>query len=89
MAEYIEREALLKSKDWLSLQDFDRARAKVIILGRPAADMVEVRHGEWEMQKFPITMCSVCGALRNCETERGWNYCPNCGAKMDGKGDGE
>ena len=42
MAEYIERTALLKSKDWLSLQDFDKARAKAIILGRPAADVVEV-----------------------------------------------
>lgn len=42
MPNYIEREALLKSKDWLALQDLDRARAKAIILGRPSVDMVEV-----------------------------------------------
>ena len=42
MPNYIEREALLKSKDWLALQDIDRARAKAIILGRPSVDMVEV-----------------------------------------------
>lgn len=40
--------------------------------------------GEWEMQKFPLTQCSVCGVVRNCETEMGWNYCPNCGAMMKG-----
>ena len=40
--------------------------------------------GEWIMEKFPLTKCSVCGTTRNCETEIGWNYCPNCGAKMKG-----
>lgn len=54
----------------------------------PAADVVEVRHGEWEQQLRPYDdeiMCSVCGAnfniIDNC-TEK-FDYCPNCGAKMD------
>ena len=43
MAEYIEREALLKSDNWQSLKsDFDKARAHIIILGQPASDVVEV-----------------------------------------------
>lgn len=100
MDEYIKREALLKSKDWLALQEFDKARAKVIILGQPAADVVEVRHGEWKCTtRAPkrvdgyyhwgapletIFVCSECGrAEKNKEP-----YC-NCGAKMDGKGEGE
>ena len=42
MAEYIEREALLKSKQWLSLQDRDKAMAKAIIQSQPASDVVGV-----------------------------------------------
>ncbi|MBR4049168.1 MAG: hypothetical protein IKK09_01590 [Clostridia bacterium] len=43
MAEFIEREALIKSDDWQSLKsDFDKARAHIIILGQPAANVVEV-----------------------------------------------
>jgi predicted nucleic acid-binding Zn ribbon protein len=40
--------------------------------------------GEWVMQRFPLTQCSVCKTMRNCETEIGWNFCPNCGANMKG-----
>lgn len=43
------------------------------------------REGEWEMQEFPLTKCSVCGTVRNCEKERGWKFCPECGAKMKGE----
>ena len=57
------------------------------------ADVVEVRHGEWielvrELGKGKtITkyQCSLCGVYLVQEA----NYCPNCGAKMDGKGEGE
>lgn len=38
--------------------------------------------GEWKMQTAPITRCSVCGMPRNFETQFGWKYCPECGAKM-------
>lgn len=30
--------------------------------------------------------CSQCLYGRNIETQIGWNYCPNCGAKMDLEG---
>lgn len=64
----------------------------------PAADVVEVRHGKWEKQQFIVRSgffsvkdftCSNC--FENFSVEQGkglMNYCPNCGAKMDGK-DGE
>lgn len=43
MQKYIESEALLKSENWQSLKsDFDKARAHIIILGQPAADVVSL-----------------------------------------------
>ena len=48
----------------------------------PAADVVEVVHGEWKDLSSAGWQCSEC----NYKVER-WNntpYCPNCGTKMDG-----
>jgi hypothetical protein len=62
-----------------------------IIEAQPTVDAVEVVHGEW-------------GEIYTCHGERLWgyrcsqceadnseksNYCPNCGAKMDGGKDNE
>jgi len=51
------------------------------------ADAVPVVHGKWEVKGQDV-YCSVCGA----ESAYNWfgaskfsNYCPNCGAKMDGE----
>lgn len=53
----------------------------------PPVDAAEVKHGRWEL--YPSSMhrrCSVC----KMEYEKPKfniraNYCPNCGAKMDGE----
>lgn len=49
-----------------------------------------VRHGRWvEQDKYTFgTMydCSICGD-RILDNGHSWNYCPNCGAKMDGGAD--
>ena len=51
------------------------------------ADVAQVRHGRWiEQEKYTFgTMydCSICGD-RILDNGHEWNYCPNCGAKMDG-----
>lgn len=56
-------------------------------------DYEEVRHGKWDCSgryKFVdgslAVRCSECGcSITSSEYERyHWNYCPNCGAKMDG-----
>lgn len=50
----------------------------------PAADVQGVKHGHWENSESPyvhLCKCSVCKAYYETET----NYCPRCGAKMDGK----
>ena len=54
----------------------------------PTADVESVKHGHWEQDGHHIR-CSECG-IYLCDTDReGDNfpkeYCPNCGAKMDGK----
>lgn len=53
-----------------------------IINETPAADVQEVRHGEWKerMSCSSSVKCSVCGNSHEYET----TYCPNCGARMDG-----
>ena len=53
----------------------------------PAADVAEVVHGEWKNHR-----CNACGDVNPTITEDFYgyyisnqlNYCPNCGAKMDG-----
>ena len=57
-------------------------------------DVVEVRHGKWSHDYIKDGMeysdwfnlhCSVCGQMQ-FSTFGKWNYCPNCGARMDEKG---
>ena len=60
----------------------------------PSADVVPVRHGKWEItDAYPHNVyCSECHK-RFAQTHwEVWedgslprNYCPNCGAKMDGE----
>ena len=51
----------------------------------PAADVAPVRHGRWIYDHWCEFKCSVCGEFSNSKPYRGKeNYCPNCGAKMDG-----
>ena len=38
-----------------------------------------VKHGSWVLENGCVR-CSECG-----EPNMEWNYCPNCGARMDGE----
>lgn len=55
----------------------------------PTIDAVPVRHGEWIDESLGYHWygkCSVCGEEYNVDSWYGsFNYCPNCGARMDGK----
>lgn len=57
------------------------------IMRFPTVDAEPVRHGRWlrldEAPEWDQRRCSECGDISCCQR----NYCPNCGAKMDGDGD--
>ena len=82
MAEYIEREALMKYAD---TQPGGLISNKSIQFFQ-AADVAPVRHGRWidAREYCGDYMCSNCEALYGTNK---FNYCPNCGAKMDGGAD--
>ena len=103
MDEYIEREAAIKAIEkadyTLIANDADSCKAdylREIIESVPAADVVPVVHGRWDdfgRYTFPsgasAVRCTNCGcALTESEYRlNNWNYCPVCGAKMDGGAD--
>lgn len=42
-----------------------------------------VKHGEWDCIDF-LNRCNACNAIIDTRcSETDWNYCPNCGAKMN------
>ena len=54
------------------------------------ADVAPVKHGRWEWNAkglYPKPLCSKCHyepyRRSNCNSDLP-NYCPNCGARMDG-----
>ena len=82
MAEYIEREALLR---WKHGGVVDVADIKAI----PAADVAPVVHGRWDGEKdhgdFREVKCTACGGILLVKWSTRlseYNYCPNCGAHM-------
>lgn len=80
MADYIDRENIFSI--WRSMP----APASVTSLAAaisqtPAADVVEVRHGRWIVTD--VITCSECQHFTRSEFAGRWNYCPNCGARMD------
>ena len=98
MDEYIKRDGLLRKFNvddmmnvngtLISLHD---ERETISIF--PAADVAPVRHGKWVhsryencSEQFEMVKCSCCGreAYAMAFYVRDGNYCPNCGAKMDG-----
>ena len=104
MPEYIERGKLLQDiedsvvftaksgQPSLEIRGANKITAR--IMAAPAADVVEVRHGEWEPVDLDSDVrffCSECETVISTswdyDSAEMWSYCPNCGAKMDGKGD--
>lgn len=88
MAEYIEREALEKALTVAAANDKDKnrrtwAKAICVLHDLPAVDVAPVVHGRWIATHDEFCSCSLC----KYPVYIAWgqtNYCPNCGAKMDG-----
>ncbi len=99
MPEYIEREAAITAIRNLPFFEhetctfIDSCDAEDEIDSIPAADVAPVVHGRWEHGSSlcdpfcEVWKCSYCSA----EDENGmcYNFCPNCGAKMQGDSDDE
>ena len=80
MAEYIEREAL---RDALYDADAITMSGVKILNQFPGADVAPVRHGRWIASHDEFCACSICKYPVYLMWDQ-TNYCPNCGAKMDG-----
>lgn len=92
MAKYIERGAAIKSllNDSPEQVYYSREDAADCIRYMDAADVAPARHGQWE----PVNpICPVCGENKfkglDADIWCDWlpDYCPNCGARMDGGAD--
>ena len=91
MAEYIEREDLLElyRMDDPVLNKNGHVPLPVIrqnIMDIPSADVAPMVHGQWETSsdRPDSLICSVCKCGFDMWKHDPHNYCPNCGAKMDG-----
>lgn len=58
-----------------------------VIEAQPTIETQPVRHGEWELSKYASKWrCDNCGRLVDeDEANTEYDYCPYCGAKMDGE----
>lgn len=66
---------------------FIAAKIDQMIDCEPAADVAPVVHGRWTQVDDTKCRCSNCNiiALIGLYPHGDKNYCPNCGAKMDGE----
>lgn len=103
MAEYIDREKLRmyplrwefcdkENADPLFIYGVESLMEYVEWL--PAADVAPVVHGKWApSEENPgFLVCSACGdcyVVDEWADGKKWRYCPACGAKMDGKDEGD
>ena len=86
MTEYIERKGL---RDTLYDADAITMSGVKILNQFPGADVAPVRHGRWVSVPHKLArVCSVCNRdepykFADIDADV-YDYCPNCGAKMDG-----
>lgn len=77
-----------------NMEKQDKNTVLVAMQLQPTADVVKVKHGEWEKAQFVQRsgfrtvrdfICGICGKVYAIEQPCNlMNYCPYCGAKMDG-----
>ena len=96
MKKLIELDAALKTigrvpdyGDGMVFEALSHAQRDVELL--PTVDAAPVRHGHWKEDPsgYGFWICSACGFVSEASAaDMLYKFCPNCGAKMDGK-DGE
>ena len=75
MTDYIKREDAINA-----LREYPVTKLKTAIRRLPSADVTPVRNGRWE-KEYGHYRCLLCNGLDDFAD----NYCPNCGARMDGE----
>ena len=99
MDEYIKREAAtnVACNILWKMNDLSTSVMAKALNSIPASDVAPVRHGRWLHTEEPLGWkdvdCMECSACHDswiieedyCFDDMPlWNYCPSCGAKMDG-----
>ena len=86
MDEYIKREAAIEAVKHAWAKGLEPSQYIEIIT---VADVAPVRHGRWVKhgRRWQCTNCKVLMSIDGTPKENLLNYCPNCGAKMDGGAD--
>ena len=94
MAEYIERDAAIRAllNDSPEQVSYSREDVADCIRNMVASDVSQVRHGRW-IDKGEYAVCMECGGRSGTQYDGVepiplmTQFCPNCGAKMDGGAD--
>lgn len=88
MAEHIKRETVINHLDACmdTIWKPEIVALKCFVEGIPAADVAPVRHGEWRKYYRSGTTVSDGFVSSCCDmwNSRKSDWCPNCGARMDG-----
>lgn len=96
MAEYIDKDALLKdltdnydcaeAECWSAAYTMGFGHAAGIVSKALPLNVAIVKHGKW-IEDHEYLKCSECGAMVRQDSffdDIGdWNYCPNCGARCN------
>ena len=90
MALYIDREVAVNAikKDVMGGLNYESILKRI-----PSADVQPVKHGLWSgyscsncgISKYNFISFNIVGEKEYARPFGTWNYCPRCGAKMDGK----
>lgn len=96
MPKYINADELLNripSTHWDAFENcnnctlLSKRDVKSIIDDIPASDVQEVKHGEWisnDLGGYKWSFyCSLCGFVDGYPLNDRFNFCPQCGAKME------
>lgn len=88
MSDYISREAAIADFEYCNQENstWTPQRVKTLLMRITSADVEPVRYGEW-IEDHDYLKCLECGVMVMRDFTffdiGNWNYCPNCGAKMD------
>ena len=80
----------ITKSQWEEITDVNMEHSDRVVFITPKGKKVEYvkeKHGKWEKISDRNYKCSCCNAWWSVDrdsTMKDYNYCPHCGAKMDG-----